>query len=80
MIGHDDPRLRDRDGLGRRLAEAAGVSAAVLLAKRAARDVTLKSDGSPVSVRNSCSSSSMQELHSTRNAAGTKAGERFMIG
>lgn len=48
MIGHDDPRLRDRDGLGRKLAEAAGVSAAVLLAKRAARDVTLKSDGSPV--------------------------------
>jgi len=48
MIGHDDPRLRDRDGLGRKLAEAAGVSAAVLLAKRAARDVRLKSDGTPV--------------------------------
>jgi 3'(2'), 5'-bisphosphate nucleotidase len=48
MIGHDDPRLRDRDGLGRKLAEAAGLSAAVLLAKRAARDVRLKSDGSPV--------------------------------
>ncbi|BCB18725.1 3'(2'),5'-bisphosphate nucleotidase CysQ [Bosea sp. ANAM02] len=48
MIGHDDPRLHDRDGLGRKLAEAAGLSAAVLLAKRAARDVTLKSDGSPV--------------------------------
>jgi hypothetical protein len=25
MIGHDDPRLRDRDGLGRKLAEAAGL-------------------------------------------------------
>ncbi|RYE35160.1 MAG: 3'(2'),5'-bisphosphate nucleotidase CysQ [Hyphomicrobiales bacterium] len=48
MIGHDDSRLRDRDGLGRRLADAAAISAAVLLAKRAARDVTLKSDGSPV--------------------------------
>lgn len=48
MIGHDDPRLRDREGLGCKLAEAAAISAAVLLAKRAARDVTLKSDGSPV--------------------------------
>jgi|SRR6478735_273672 len=48
MIGRDDPRLRDCDGLGRKLAEAARVSAAVLLAKRAARDVRLKADGSPV--------------------------------
>ena len=48
MIGRDDPRLHDRDGLGRKLAEAARVSAAVLLAKRAARDVKLKHDGSPV--------------------------------
>ncbi len=48
MIGREDPRLRDRDGLGRKLAEAARLSAAVLLAKRAARDVKLKSDGSPV--------------------------------
>ena len=48
MIGRDDPRLRDRDGLGRKLAEAAGASAAVLLAKRAACDVKLKKDGSPV--------------------------------
>lgn len=48
MIGRDDPRLRDGDGLGRKLAEAARTSAAVLLAKRAARDVKLKQDGSPV--------------------------------
>lgn len=48
MIGRDDPRLRDRDGLGRKLAEAASASAAVLLAKRAACDVKLKKDGSPV--------------------------------
>ena len=48
MIGREDPRLRDRDGLGRKLAEAARLSAAVLLAKRAARDVKLKADGSPV--------------------------------
>lgn len=48
MIGRDDPRLRDCDGLGRKLAEAARTSAAVLLAKRAARDVKLKQDGSPV--------------------------------
>jgi 3'(2'), 5'-bisphosphate nucleotidase len=48
MIGRDDPRLRDRDGLGRKLAEAAGTSAAVLLARRSAGDVKLKKDGSPV--------------------------------
>jgi len=48
MIGREDPRLRDRDGLGRKLAEAASASAAVLLAKRAACDVKLKKDGSPV--------------------------------
>lgn len=48
MIGRDDPRLRDCDALGRKLAEAARTSAAVLLAKRAARDVKLKQDGSPV--------------------------------
>lgn len=48
MIGRDDPRLRDGDGLGRKLAEAARTSATVLLAKRAARDVKLKQDGSPV--------------------------------
>lgn len=48
MIGRDDPRLRDRDGLGRKLAEAAGSAAAVLLSKRAAYEVKLKSDGSPV--------------------------------
>lgn len=44
----DDPRLRDCDGLARLLAQAAGAAAAVLLAKRAARDVRLKADGSPV--------------------------------
>ncbi|MCU4181048.1 3'(2'),5'-bisphosphate nucleotidase CysQ [Bosea sp. BH3] len=49
MIGRDDPRLRDRDGLGRKLAEAARLSAAVLLGKRAACEVKLKQDGSPVS-------------------------------
>ncbi|CAM5764558.1 3'(2'),5'-bisphosphate nucleotidase CysQ family protein [Bosea minatitlanensis] len=48
MIGRDDPRLRDRDGLGRKLAEAAGSAAAVLLSKRAAYEVKLKGDGSPV--------------------------------
>ncbi|CAM5196739.1 hypothetical protein ARD30_18675 [Bosea thiooxidans] len=48
MIGHDDPRLSDRDGLARKLAEAARISAAVLLAKRAEPDVKLKRDGSPV--------------------------------
>ncbi|MCO5091576.1 3'(2'),5'-bisphosphate nucleotidase CysQ [Bosea sp. (in: a-proteobacteria)] len=48
MIGRDDPRLSDPDGLARKLAEAAGASAAALLAQRTARDVTLKRDGSPV--------------------------------
>ncbi len=48
MIGRDDPRLRDRDGLGRKLAEAAGSAAAVLLSRRAAYEVKLKGDGSPV--------------------------------
>jgi len=47
-IAHDDPRLSDRDGLARALGEAARRTAAVLLAKRAARDVQLKADGSPV--------------------------------
>ena len=47
-IAHDDPRLTDRDGLARALGEAARRTAAVLLAKRAARDVKLKADGSPV--------------------------------
>lgn len=48
MIGPDDPRLADRDELARRLAEAARISAAVLLSMRMARDVRLKADGSPV--------------------------------
>ncbi len=48
MTGRDDPRLGDRDGLARKLAEAARISAAVLMAKRAERDVKLKHDGSPV--------------------------------
>ncbi|HEV7327036.1 MAG TPA: inositol monophosphatase family protein [Bosea sp. (in: a-proteobacteria)] len=47
-IAHDDPRLTDRDGLAAALGEAARRTAAVLLAKRAARDVKLKADGSPV--------------------------------
>ncbi|AMJ60900.1 3'(2'),5'-bisphosphate nucleotidase CysQ family protein [Bosea sp. PAMC 26642] len=47
-IAADDPRLIDRDGLARCLAEAARVSAAVLMRMRAARDVRLKADGSPV--------------------------------
>jgi 3'(2'), 5'-bisphosphate nucleotidase len=47
-IAHDDPRLTDRDGLARALGEAARRTAAVLLAKRAARDVKIKADGSPV--------------------------------
>jgi 3'(2'), 5'-bisphosphate nucleotidase len=47
-IAHDDPRLTDRDGLARSLGEAARRTAAVLLAKRSARDVKLKADGSPV--------------------------------
>ena len=44
----DDPRLADRNDLARRLAEAARLSGAVLLAMRAARDVKIKPDGSPV--------------------------------
>ncbi len=48
MIGAGDPRLADRDGLARCLAEAASLSAAVLLTMRATRDVKLKADGSPV--------------------------------
>lgn len=48
LIAADDPRLSDRDGLARRLAEAARESAAVLLAMRASRDVRFKADGSPV--------------------------------
>lgn len=48
MIASDDPRLADRDELARRLAEAARLSASVLLAMRTARDVRLKPDGSPV--------------------------------
>lgn len=44
----DDPRLGDLDEVARRLAEAARLSGAVLLAMRAARDVTIKPDGSPV--------------------------------
>ncbi len=43
-----EPRLADRNDLARRLAEAARLSGAVLLAMRAARDVTIKADGSPV--------------------------------
>jgi 3'(2'), 5'-bisphosphate nucleotidase len=48
MIGGDDPRPGDRDGLARKLAQAAGAGAAALLATGVARDVTLKHDGSPV--------------------------------
>jgi len=44
----DDPCLADRDEMARRLAEAARLSGAVLLAMRAARDVKIKPDGSPV--------------------------------
>ena len=44
----DDPRLGDLDEVARRLAEAARLSGAVLLAMRAARDVKIKPDGSPV--------------------------------
>lgn len=43
-----DPRLADCNDLARRLAEAARLSGAVLLAMRAARDVKTKPDGSPV--------------------------------
>lgn len=48
MIPADDPRLADRNGLARLLAEAARLTGAVLLAKRAARDVRVKADGTPV--------------------------------
>lgn len=48
MIAPDDPRLDDRDGLARLLAQAACGSAAVLTKLRAARDVKTKPDGSPV--------------------------------
>ncbi|SIQ35275.1 MULTISPECIES: inositol monophosphatase family protein [unclassified Bosea (in: a-proteobacteria)] len=48
MIGRDDPRLRDRDAIARKLAEAARAAAIVLLQKRAAYEVKLKMDGSPV--------------------------------
>lgn len=48
MIGPEDPRLDDRNGLARLLAEAARLSAATLLTMRQARDVKLKPDGSPV--------------------------------
>ncbi|PZO04530.1 MAG: 3'(2'),5'-bisphosphate nucleotidase CysQ [Hyphomicrobiales bacterium] len=47
-LGIHDPRLADRNDLARRLAEAARLSGAVLLAMRAARDVKIKADGSPV--------------------------------
>lgn len=47
-IAPDDPLLDDRDRLAGLLGEAARRSAAVLLAKRSARDVKLKPDGSPV--------------------------------
>lgn len=48
MMSPNDSRLADRDALARHLAEAARLTGAVLLAKRAARDVKLKPDGSPV--------------------------------
>jgi 3'(2'), 5'-bisphosphate nucleotidase len=48
MIAPDDPRLRDRNALARKLAEAARLSGAVLLAMRSASDVRVKADGSPV--------------------------------
>jgi 3'(2'), 5'-bisphosphate nucleotidase len=44
----DHPLPQDRDHLAALLGEAARRTAAVLLAKRAARDVKLKADGSPV--------------------------------
>lgn len=47
-IAPDDPRLQDRDRIAALLGEAARLTAAVLLAKRSARDVKLKADGSPV--------------------------------
>lgn len=48
MISPNDPRLADRNALALLLAEAARLTGAVLLAKRAAKDVRLKADGSPV--------------------------------
>lgn len=48
MIARDDPRLEDRDRLARQLADAARLAAEVLLKMRAARDVKMKPDGSPV--------------------------------
>ena len=48
MISRDDPRLDDGNALALRLAEAARLSAAVLLRMRSARDVKVKADGSPV--------------------------------
>lgn len=48
MIRLDDPRLQNCNALARCLAEAARLSSTVLLTMRAARDVKLKADGSPV--------------------------------
>ncbi len=48
MIAADDPIFGDCDALARKLAEAARLAGAKLLAMRAARDVKLKADGSPV--------------------------------
>ncbi|MFN3672967.1 MAG: 3'(2'),5'-bisphosphate nucleotidase CysQ [Bosea sp. (in: a-proteobacteria)] len=48
MIAPDDPILADCDALARRLAEAARLAGARLMAMRAARDVKLKPDGTPV--------------------------------
>lgn len=47
-IAPDDPRLDDRNGLARLLAEAARLAGTQLLALRTARDIKLKPDGSPV--------------------------------
>ena len=48
MIAPDDPVFLDCDALARKVAEAACLAGAKLLAMRAARDVKLKPDGSPV--------------------------------
>lgn len=48
MIAPDDQVFADCDALAHRLAEAARLAGARLLAMRAARDVKLKPDGSPV--------------------------------
>lgn len=48
MIAPDDPLFCDRNALALKLAEAARLSGAVLLAKRNAQDVRRKADGSPV--------------------------------